>query len=150
MRSILSSLLAFSALLVATVLAQVDISTLPACLVECMVNATVGACSYTDAKCLCQSQSFLLSSTTCVVSKCNGDDITKSLQDAAGLCADAGAPLTAQQMAAAAALASPKIASDKAAATGSPNSAAHLTSRESTLVVSTAGVLLAAVLSLLF
>ncbi|KAG1744817.1 hypothetical protein EDB19DRAFT_1874378 [Suillus lakei] len=67
---------------------------LPNCAVPCLTNADFGNCSETDDNCLCHSQAFINSTTTCIQSSCSGSDLTNAEAASQQLCAAVGVTLT--------------------------------------------------------
>ncbi|KDR69077.1 hypothetical protein GALMADRAFT_77836, partial [Galerina marginata CBS 339.88] len=59
----------------------------PACAFPCIVGADLDGCAPTDNVCLCTSEPFVNSTTSCIESKCTGDDLIAAEQFAEALCA---------------------------------------------------------------
>ncbi|KAF8893126.1 hypothetical protein BD779DRAFT_1508942 [Infundibulicybe gibba] len=68
--------------------------TIPACAGPCLTTADLDGCALTDNACLCKSQKFVASSTTCIQGACKGDDLTNAEAAAVALCAAVGVTLT--------------------------------------------------------
>ncbi|KAI6018318.1 hypothetical protein EDC04DRAFT_2742509 [Pisolithus marmoratus] len=68
--------------------------TLPACAQTCITNADLGGCSITDDTCLCNNQTFVSSTTSCIESSCTGSDLQEAEQYAQSLCLAVGVTLT--------------------------------------------------------
>jgi len=47
---------------------------LPGCVTQCFQTAALGGCAQDDVSCLCQSDAFISSITSCVQSSCNAQD----------------------------------------------------------------------------
>ncbi|KAG2340382.1 hypothetical protein BDR05DRAFT_890056 [Suillus weaverae] len=60
---------------------------LPNCAVACLTNANYGNCSSTDNNCLCHSQAFINSTTSCIQASCTGSDLTNAEAASQSLCA---------------------------------------------------------------
>ncbi|KAL6404499.1 hypothetical protein AUP68_13892 [Ilyonectria robusta] len=79
-----------AALVSAPVLAQ-DLTSLPACAQTCALNAISSTgCAPTDAKCICESTSFLSSVESCISTACNATDQQATLTFAQQFCSSAG------------------------------------------------------------
>ncbi|KAF8645443.1 hypothetical protein AX16_007819 [Volvariella volvacea WC 439] len=57
---------------------QVDVEA-PSCVLSCAASVDFGECMPDNIPCLCNSQAFANSYSTCVVGACTGDDITLGL-----------------------------------------------------------------------
>ncbi|KAF9224982.1 hypothetical protein BS17DRAFT_731760 [Gyrodon lividus] len=68
---------------------------LPNCAAPCLANANYGSCAPDDDTCLCNDQTFLNSTTTCIQSSCSGSDLTEAEAFAQALCLAVGVTLTA-------------------------------------------------------
>ncbi|KIO16188.1 hypothetical protein M407DRAFT_233323 [Tulasnella calospora MUT 4182] len=64
----------------------------PACSLSCLTNADVGTCSPTDAACLCKSDTYLRSITSC--SSCNIVDQSTAASSLQQLCEAAGVDIS--------------------------------------------------------
>ncbi|KAG2040395.1 hypothetical protein BDR03DRAFT_948625 [Suillus americanus] len=91
---------------------------LPNCAVPCLTNADFGNCSSTDDSCLCHSQAFINSTTSCIQASCTGSDLTNAEAASQSLCAAVGVTLT--------------VSSDTATATTSSNDTATTANPSST------------------
>ncbi|KIK48523.1 hypothetical protein CY34DRAFT_68132, partial [Suillus luteus UH-Slu-Lm8-n1] len=60
---------------------------LPNCAVSCLQNADYGNCASTDDSCLCHSQAFINSTTSCIQASCTGSDLTNAEAASQSLCA---------------------------------------------------------------
>ncbi|EKM78262.1 hypothetical protein AGABI1DRAFT_114592 [Agaricus bisporus var. burnettii JB137-S8] len=100
---------------------------LPGCATTCIATADFGGCEATDNACLCKNEGFVSSSTNCIVSTCEGDDLETSLNAAKQLCAAVGVTLTSTPAALTSATStpagSPSETSSGAASTTSDNAA---------------------------
>ncbi|KAG2159469.1 uncharacterized protein EDB93DRAFT_1115887 [Suillus bovinus] len=67
---------------------------LPSCAVPCLTNADFGNCSETDDNCLCHSEAFINSTTSCIQTSCTGSDLTNAEAASQSLCAAVGVTLT--------------------------------------------------------
>ncbi|KAG1886686.1 hypothetical protein F4604DRAFT_1723072 [Suillus subluteus] len=67
---------------------------LPNCAVPCLTDADFGNCSSTDDSCLCHSQVFVNSTTSCIQASCTGSDLTNAEAASQSLCAAVGVTLT--------------------------------------------------------
>ncbi|KAG0699426.1 hypothetical protein DFH29DRAFT_936956 [Suillus ampliporus] len=74
--------------------AMIARQSIPNCAVPCMINADFGNCASTDDSCLCHSQAFINSTTTCIQSSCTGSDLTNAEAASQQLCAAVGVTLT--------------------------------------------------------
>ncbi|KAG8999366.1 hypothetical protein FRB94_006092 [Tulasnella sp. JGI-2019a] len=79
--------------LAASIASASTIADLLECALECLTTANMGGCSMTDQACLCNSQDFITSSTTCVRSKCSAADDQTAAKVTAELCQAAGVTL---------------------------------------------------------
>ncbi|KAG6840157.1 hypothetical protein C0991_008504, partial [Blastosporella zonata] len=75
---------------------------IPSCADNCLFgsNVNLGGCSSTDNVCLCNSQVFVSTSTTCIESACSGKDLQTAISVAQQLCASVGVTLTSSAPAA--------------------------------------------------
>ncbi|KAG2124658.1 hypothetical protein DEU56DRAFT_892969 [Suillus clintonianus] len=87
---VLTLSVAFSSAFAALVARQ----SLPNCAATCLENADYGNCSSTDDTCLCHSQAFINSTTTCIQASCTGSDLTNAEAASQSLCAAVGVTLT--------------------------------------------------------
>ncbi|KAG9096467.1 hypothetical protein FRC07_010931 [Ceratobasidium sp. 392] len=69
---------------------------MPACAMTCIMNANTqdSGCDATDNTCLCKNQAFIQSTSTCIASTCQGNDLKDANEAASALCAAAGVTLT--------------------------------------------------------
>ncbi|KAG2357901.1 hypothetical protein BDR07DRAFT_1222942, partial [Suillus spraguei] len=74
--------------------ALVTRQSMPNCAVPCLTNADFGNCSETDDSCLCHSQAFINSTTTCIQASCTGSDLSNAEAASQSLCAAVGVTLT--------------------------------------------------------
>ncbi|KAI6115318.1 hypothetical protein EDD16DRAFT_1594859 [Pisolithus croceorrhizus] len=88
------ALVALSAALSSASAGLVSRQSLPSCANPCITNANLGGCSATDDTCLCESQTFINSTTTCIESSCTGNDLQEAEQYAQSLCLAVGVTLT--------------------------------------------------------
>ncbi|KAG1792029.1 uncharacterized protein HD556DRAFT_1382354 [Suillus plorans] len=96
---------------------------LPNCAVPCLTDADFGNCSSTDDNCLCHSQAFINSTTTCIHASCTGSDLTNADAASQSLCAAVGVTLTAGSAAATATSSSNSTATATTAKPSSSNAA---------------------------
>ncbi|KAJ2916189.1 hypothetical protein MD484_g4227, partial [Candolleomyces efflorescens] len=82
---------------------------LPDCATTCLASSDFGTCSPTDNACLCRSEAFITSATTCITTTCTGDDLQTALTLAQAMCAAEGVTLGA-----------PGASTTSAATTGTP------------------------------
>ncbi|KAI6112382.1 hypothetical protein EDD17DRAFT_1595822 [Pisolithus thermaeus] len=85
---------ALSAALSSVSAGLVSRQSLPSCANPCITNANLGGCSATDDTCLCENQTFINSTTTCIESSCTGNDLQEAEQYAQSLCLAVGVTLT--------------------------------------------------------
>ncbi|KAG1838901.1 hypothetical protein DFJ58DRAFT_813253 [Suillus subalutaceus] len=90
---------------------------LPNCAVPCLTDADFGNCSSTDDSCLCHSQAFVNSTTSCIQASCTGSDLTNAEAASQSLCAAVGVTLTVSS-----ATATATTASNGTATTAKPSS----------------------------
>lgn len=64
------------------------------CALTCIASANLAGCSSTDNKCLCTSQAFISSTTTCIESTCQGDDLQNAIAFAQQTCEAVGVTLS--------------------------------------------------------
>lgn len=104
--------------------AAAAITDLPACALSCLATANYGTCSQAalDQACLCQSQEFITSSTTCIRQSCSAEDDATAAQISNELCLEAG--VTVSFTATATATASAEQTASASAATSAAASAA--------------------------
>ncbi|KAF9495246.1 hypothetical protein BDN71DRAFT_899202 [Pleurotus eryngii] len=77
--------LASIALLAVSVAAQ---GGFPQCAVQCLdPTQSVNGCGPTDNACLCNDNAFISSTTTCINTNCQGDDVENAQSAARSLCA---------------------------------------------------------------
>ncbi|KIK91176.1 hypothetical protein PAXRUDRAFT_65606, partial [Paxillus rubicundulus Ve08.2h10] len=50
----------------------------PECVTACFQTADFGGCAEDDAACLCQSNAFVSSITSCVQSSCDAEDLQEA------------------------------------------------------------------------
>ncbi|KXN88445.1 hypothetical protein AN958_07355 [Leucoagaricus sp. SymC.cos] len=97
---------------------------IPGCALQCVQSAMSQDSCGADEACLCRSDKFVQSSTSCVSSTCQGDDVQTSLDIAQQLCASLGVTLTLLPTSSgAAATDSPAATFGAASASGSPSAA---------------------------
>ncbi|KAG8939966.1 hypothetical protein FRC04_005779 [Tulasnella sp. 424] len=92
----------FSTVIVALVASVVSASALserqsgsfPPCSIPCLTNATTGSCSPTDNTCLCKSDDYLRSTTTCIQGACSAADLATAAGLAQQLCKAAGVDIS--------------------------------------------------------
>ncbi|KII91555.1 hypothetical protein PLICRDRAFT_84951, partial [Plicaturopsis crispa FD-325 SS-3] len=91
-----SAILILSTVYASASAAIVSRQSLPNCAAPCLSGSSVnyGGCSPQDNKCLCNSQTFVQSSTACIQSSCTGDDLTNAEELAQSLCAAIGVTLS--------------------------------------------------------
>ncbi|CAE7148314.1 unnamed protein product [Rhizoctonia solani] len=89
----------------------------PECAMTCAQSADYDGCSITDNTCMCKSQKFVNSMSSCLDTTCKGDDLTKSKEISNALCVAAGVPLTSTAS-------TPATASATSAAASPSNNAA--------------------------
>ncbi|KAF9452080.1 hypothetical protein P691DRAFT_772556 [Macrolepiota fuliginosa MF-IS2] len=82
------------ATLASSVSASLVARQLPQCANSCIMSADLGGCQPTDNACLCKSQKFVNSTTTCIGTQCTGSDLQAALTAAQQLCAVVGVTLT--------------------------------------------------------
>ncbi|KAG6829257.1 hypothetical protein H0H92_005137 [Tricholoma furcatifolium] len=100
MRFTLAATLAFAVSSVsASIIARQSI---PACADNCLFGSNVDydGCSETDDVCLCKSQVFVSTSTSCIEAACSGSDLQTALQVSQEICAAVGVTLTSTYAAA--------------------------------------------------
>ncbi|KIO16739.1 hypothetical protein M407DRAFT_85663, partial [Tulasnella calospora MUT 4182] len=56
------------------------------CGIPCLTNADAGTCSPTDNTCLCKSDAYLRSTTSCIQSSCSAADLATAAGLAQQLC----------------------------------------------------------------
>ncbi|RXW18318.1 hypothetical protein EST38_g7532 [Candolleomyces aberdarensis] len=66
---------------------------LPDCALTCLSTADFGTCAQNDNACLCRSEAFVTSATTCITTDCQGDDLATALTLAQAMCAAEGVTL---------------------------------------------------------
>ncbi|KAH7926880.1 hypothetical protein BV22DRAFT_1111399 [Leucogyrophana mollusca] len=116
---------------------------LPNCAVPCLTDANFGGCAPDDDTCLCNNQTFIQSSTSCIQSSCTGSDLTNAESAAQQLCLAVGVTLSSTP--AATGSTSPSAASSAAAAP-SPSGNGAASKRINALAGAAAFVALAATL----
>ncbi|PAV18153.1 hypothetical protein PNOK_0663900 [Pyrrhoderma noxium] len=72
---------------------------IPTCALTCIASADTGSCSQTDTSCLCNDQSFVSSTTTCIETSCSSDDVAAAEAFAQQTCESVGVTLTASSAA---------------------------------------------------
>ncbi|KAH8827123.1 hypothetical protein DL96DRAFT_1233624 [Flagelloscypha sp. PMI_526] len=97
------------------------VAQLPDCATPCITGADLDGCQATDNACLCKSQKFVSSTTTCIMGACKGDNLTQAISVSQELCAKVGVTLSATSTAPAASGTSTSAAASSASA--KPNSA---------------------------
>ncbi|KAK0444253.1 uncharacterized protein EV420DRAFT_1574977 [Desarmillaria tabescens] len=65
-------------------------TSLPDCALPCITNVDYGSCSPSDNACLCKSETYVNTTTTCIESSCTGSDLTTAIATAQALCAEVG------------------------------------------------------------
>ncbi|GBE83495.1 hypothetical protein BKA93DRAFT_821791 [Sparassis latifolia] len=103
----------------------------PSCATPCLANANFGSCNESDDTCLCNSSQFVDSVTTCIMSSCNGSDLTTAEQDAQQLCLAVGVTLTATPSGSATGSATPSATAPSSSSAASASSSAHSSSSAS-------------------
>ncbi|KAI6145231.1 hypothetical protein BKA82DRAFT_4171290 [Pisolithus tinctorius] len=88
------ALVALSAALSSMGAGLISRQSLPSCAEPCITNANLDGCSATDDTCLCNSQTFVNSATSCIESACTGSDLQQAEQFAQSLCLSVGVTLT--------------------------------------------------------
>ncbi|KAG9226929.1 hypothetical protein CCMSSC00406_0003398 [Pleurotus cornucopiae] len=84
--------LASIALLAVSVAAQ---GGFPQCAIQCLdPTQSVNGCGPTDNACLCNDTAFISSTTACIDTNCEGDDVANAQSAARSLCAAVGVTLT--------------------------------------------------------
>ncbi|TCD63419.1 hypothetical protein EIP91_005418 [Steccherinum ochraceum] len=68
----------------------------PDCATPCIQNAQTGNCFSDDLNCLCKSQDFISSTTSCIIASCSASDAVKAEAVAQGFCETVGVTLTSQ------------------------------------------------------
>jgi hypothetical protein len=56
------------------------------CAIPCLQNADLGSCDPQDNVCLCNNQSFINSTTTCIENSCSADDLASAEAEADAIC----------------------------------------------------------------
>ena len=74
----------FPYLLPFTIHTQIFFST--GCAAACLASADFGSCSQNDNACLCSSQPFIQSTTSCITSKCSGQDLANAEAYSQAIC----------------------------------------------------------------
>ncbi|TFK52837.1 hypothetical protein OE88DRAFT_1307759 [Heliocybe sulcata] len=97
---------------------------LPSCATSCLLNANTGSCSQNDDVCLCNSQAFISSTTTCIEQSCQGNDLTNAESAAQQLCAAVGVTLSA-------ASATPSATAPASSGSGSSSASATTSAHDS-------------------
>ncbi|KAL4072177.1 hypothetical protein V8B97DRAFT_1915696 [Scleroderma yunnanense] len=97
--------------------------TLPSCAVTCITNANTGGCASTDDSCLCNNQTFVSTTTSCIESSCSGNDLVEAEQYAQAICAAVGVTLTAPVPSSTAT--SPSSSSSTSTSSASASTATH-------------------------
>ncbi|KAI0057997.1 hypothetical protein BV25DRAFT_1919699 [Artomyces pyxidatus] len=69
-------------------------TTYPDCAIPCLENADLGSCAFTDLTCLCNSPSFIDSTTVCIYGACSGADLAQANAAAQEACATVSVALT--------------------------------------------------------
>ena len=59
---------------------------LEGCALPCVANANFGSCSHQDNACLCKSQAFINSTTTCIQGACQGQDLQNAEAYSQAIC----------------------------------------------------------------
>ncbi|KAG8769154.1 hypothetical protein FRC12_005132 [Ceratobasidium sp. 428] len=95
---------------------------MPACAMQCIMNADLGNCDQTDNTCLCKSQAFVDSTYSCIATACQGDDLNTATAASRALCAAAGVTLTQSAPASATPTGTPTGAGQSSVATSHPSS----------------------------
>ncbi|KAG9043479.1 hypothetical protein FS837_009489 [Tulasnella sp. UAMH 9824] len=133
----------FSALFAASFVsfaAAASIADYPACALSCLTTANYGTCdpATLDQKCLCQSQEFITSSTTCIRQSCSAEDDATAAQVSNELCAEAGVTVsfTATATASAEQTASAAASSAASAATSAQSRASASVSAATSSIAS--------------
>ncbi|TFL07435.1 hypothetical protein BDV98DRAFT_652421 [Pterulicium gracile] len=93
----------FSATLLLAAVASVSATTLlrrqqspyPDCALPCLVAAMEGECAG-DVACLCRDEAFVVGSTECIATSCEGDDLENANRVARESCASVGVNLEEQ------------------------------------------------------
>lgn len=93
----------FAAIALVASIASAQLSAIPSCALTCLTDAigSDGCSGLTDYKCHCSKPSLISDVTPCVNDACSESDIEKTITAVEKLCADAGAPITITQSAAA-------------------------------------------------
>ncbi|KZT26073.1 hypothetical protein NEOLEDRAFT_267649 [Neolentinus lepideus HHB14362 ss-1] len=104
---------------------------LPSCATSCLMNADTGTCGENDT-CLCRSQAFINSTTTCIQQSCTGSDLTNAEAAAQELCAAVGVTLSATSATASA-------TAPASSASGSPGGSATTSASASSASASQTG-----------
>ncbi|TDL27907.1 hypothetical protein BD410DRAFT_781822 [Rickenella mellea] len=68
--------------------------TIPQCGLDCIAKADFGSCLSSDTACLCKFQPFVDSTTQCIATTCQGQDLQNAITAAQELCAAVGVTLT--------------------------------------------------------
>ncbi|KIY73234.1 hypothetical protein CYLTODRAFT_417203 [Cylindrobasidium torrendii FP15055 ss-10] len=69
-------------------------ASLPSCAATCLATADFGSCDSSDYGCLCSSDKFISSVSSCITSSCSGDDLASATTVSTQLCAAAGVTLS--------------------------------------------------------
>ncbi|CAE6420561.1 unnamed protein product [Rhizoctonia solani] len=72
----------------------------PSCAMTCAQSADYDGCAATDNTCMCKSQKFVDSMSTCLTKTCTGDDLAKAQSISNAICKAAGVPLATSTSAA--------------------------------------------------
>ncbi|KAJ8596835.1 hypothetical protein M405DRAFT_928505 [Rhizopogon salebrosus TDB-379] len=142
------AVLVLSAAVSSVFAALVARQSLPNCAVPCITNADYGNCSSTDDTCLCHSQAFINSTTTCIQASCTGSDLTNAEAASQALCAAVGVTLTTAPastgVSSATSTGTSKSASSASSSTASPTSNAASSNSINVLTGAAALAILAA------
>lgn len=133
----------FAAIALVASIASAQLSAIPSCALTCLTNAigSDGCSGLTDYKCHCSQPSLVSDVTPCVKSACSQSDIDKTIAAVEKLCADAGAPITISQSAAASSAApSSTEAASSAPAPAVSSPAVYSSAVVTSTVASTGGI----------
>ncbi|EIM87111.1 uncharacterized protein STEHIDRAFT_120844 [Stereum hirsutum FP-91666 SS1] len=100
----------------------------PSCALPCLASADFAGCDSSDLTCLCNSSTFVDSTTECIAGACSGDDLTQADNAAVSECEAVGVTLTSTPASSSTAAASSSAAGSASASTTSGSSSASSTS----------------------
>ncbi|CAE6537789.1 hypothetical protein RSOLAG22IIIB_05964 [Rhizoctonia solani] len=98
----------------------------PSCAMTCAQSADYDGCSPTNNTCMCKSQKFVDSMTSCLDKTCSGDDLAKSKEISNAICVAAGVTLPSSSTATATATGAAASTSASSSSSTSSNSAINL------------------------